>query len=98
MATEKKKKFNRKSERRYEWVTFQTPIYEEEFTFPALKHMTQKLGIAIENGQMSAFEKWLQDAGADQDAIDAFLALDGEEAKDFMEAWGEGQLANAPKS
>jgi hypothetical protein len=93
-----KKKHTRKVAKKYELVTFETPIYDGEFTFPAQKHMPQKLMIAMGEGELSKLRDWLIEAGADESDVEAFLDLDSEEAGQFIEAWGNGQLANAPKS
>lgn len=98
MAKNAKKTFTRKSEKRYEMVTFTTPIYEEPFTFPAVKHMSQKLAMALDSGQFTAFYEWLRGAGVTEEEIDAFSVLDGEETREFIEAWGDGQAATLPKS
>lgn len=93
-----KKKHARKVAKKYEYVTFETPIYEGEFTFPAQKHMPQKLMIAMSDGDLGKLRDWLVEAGTDEAGVEAFLDLDSEEAGAFIEAWGNGQLANAPKS
>ena len=71
MAKKAKKTFTRKSEKRYEMITFETPIYEEEFTFPAVKHMSQKLAMALDAGQFKVFYEWLRNAGVSEEEIDA---------------------------
>lgn len=93
-----KKTFTRKSQKRYEMVTFMTPIYEEEFTFPAVKHMSQKLAMALDAGQFKVFYEWLRNAGVSEEEIDAFASLDGEETREFIDAWSDGQLSTLPKS
>lgn len=40
---------------------------------------------------------WLEEAGVDKAAIEAFESLDGEELQDFMAAWQDGELS-VPKS
>lgn len=93
-----KKKHARKVAKKLEMVSFESPIYSGEFTFPAQKHMPQRLMIAMNEGELVKLRDWLSESGVDEGDIDAFLDLDGEEAADFVKAWGEGQLANAPKS
>lgn len=93
-----KKTFTRKSQKRYEMVTFTTPIYEEEFTFPAVKHMSQKLAMALDSGKFTDFYEWLRSAGVAEEEIEAFADLDGEETREFMDYWSNGQVATLPKS
>ena len=93
-----KKTFTRKSQKCYEMVTFTTPIYEEEFTFPAVKHMSQKLAMALDAGRFKVFYEWLHSAGVSEEEIDAFASLDGEETREFIDAWSDGQVATIPKS
>lgn len=95
---EAKKTFTRKSQKRYEMVTFTTPIYEEEFTFPAVKHMSQKLAMALDSGKFTDFYEWLRSAGVAEEEIEAFADLDGEETREFMDYWSNGQVATLPKS
>lgn len=93
-----KKTFTRKSQKRYEMVAFTTPIYEEEFTFPAVKHMSQKLAMALDSGKFTDFYEWLRSAGVAEEEIEAFADLDGEETREFMDYWSNGQVATLPKS
>lgn len=93
-----KKTFTRKLQKRYEMVTFTTPIYEESFTFPAVKHMSQKLAMALDSGKFTEFYEWLRGAGVSEEEIEAFADLDGEETREFMDYWSNGQVATLPKS
>ena len=93
-----KKTFTRKSQKRYEMVTCMTPIYEEEVTFPAVKHMSQKLALSLDSGKFTEFYEWLRNAGVSEEEIDAFASLDGEETREFIDAWSDGQVATLPKS
>lgn len=94
----KKKTFTRKGVKRYEMVEFTTPIYEESFVFPATKHLSQKIAMSLDEGKFKVLYDWLRDAGVTEEEIEAFAALDGEETRKFMEAWGAGQVATLPKS
>lgn len=91
------KKYQRKQAKRYEMVKFTTDIFEGEFTFPSPKQMPLKVVEGMEKGSMSALTGWLEKAGVEEDAIEAFNELDGEEAGDFMKAWAEGEIS-VPKS
>lgn len=93
-----KKKHVRIDKKRLETVAFEVPFYDGEFEFPAQKHMPQGLMIALDEGKVAKLRDWLLSAGTDEGDVEAFLDLDAEDAKTFVEAWGKGQLANAPKS
>lgn len=93
-----KKKHVRIDKKRLEMIRFEVPFYDGEFEFPAQKHMPQGLMIALDEGKVAKLRDWLLSAGTDEGDVEAFLDLDAEDAKAFVEAWGKGQLANAPKS
>lgn len=98
----RKRKHVRVEKRRYEMVEFVPPMYATEdaepFRFPKLKHLSQGLAIKMEEGNISALRDWLIAADVDEEDLEAFLDLDGEELQEFMKAWGAGELATAPKS
>lgn len=98
MAKTAKKTFTRKKAKRFEMVEFTTPIYEETFTFPATKHLSQKLALALDSGKFTEFYDWLRSAGVSEEEIEAFADLDGEETREFMDSWSKGQVATLPKS
>lgn len=92
-----KSKYARKTKKRYTFVDFETEIFEGTFTFPSLKHMPMKVLSTLDSGNISKMTTWLEEAGVDKDAIEALGSLEGEELRDFMEAWGDGNLS-VPKS
>lgn len=90
-------KYARKAQKRYTLVDFETEIFEGVFTFPSPKHMPLRVLSALDNGDIAKLMTWLEEAGVDKDAIEAFESLDGEELQDFMAAWQDGKLS-VPKS
>mgnify|MGYP000870563183 FL=1 len=54
--------------------------------------------MSLDEGKFKVLYDWLRDAGVTEEEIEAFAALDGEETREFMEAWGAGQVATLPKS
>lgn len=92
------KKFARKSEKQYQWVTFETDIFEGAFELPDNKHFDVDTIDALNSGDIGQIKRWLEKAGADSDAVEAFGTLDGEEFKSFMQAWGKASKVPAPKS
>ena len=90
-------KYARKAQKRYTLVDFETEIFEGVFTFPSPKHMPMKVLSALDSGDIAKLMTWLEEAGVDKDAIEAFESLDGEELQDFMAAWQDGKLS-VPKS
>lgn len=92
-----KSKYARKTKKRYTFVDFETEIFEGTFTLPSPTHLPLGVLKAIDTGNFSKLITWLEEAGVDKDAIEAFESLGGEELRDFMEAWGDGKLS-VPKS
>lgn len=87
----------RKVAKKYEMVTFDTPIFEGEFTLPSPKHLNLKVLSGFENGNVAVLVDWLRDAGIAKEDIEAFESLDGEELQEFMKAWTDGEVS-VPKS
>lgn len=90
-------KYARKAQKRYTLVDFETEIFEGVFTFPSPKHLPLGVLKAFDTGDVAKLMTWLEEAGVDKDAIEAFESLDGEELQDFMAAWQDGELS-VPKS
>lgn len=87
----------RKAAKRYEMVSFETPIFEGEFEFPSPKHMPLKVMRAFDEGNVSSLIGWLRDAKVSDEDIEAFESMDGEELGEFMKAWTDGEVS-VPKS
>ncbi|MNW35796.1 hypothetical protein D3C74_127980 [compost metagenome] len=97
MPESKKRKFERKIAKRYEFVKFEFEIFDAEFEFPKLDMAPLRVVEALNTGEVQKVSKWLEDAGADPEAIEAYRDLDREELIDFISAWESGQLASVPK-
>jgi hypothetical protein len=97
-ATTPKKKFARKAEKQYQWVTFTSELFEDEFVFPDQKHFDVDTVDALNSGDVGQIKRWLAAAGAEEDAVDAVGTLDTEEFKEFVKAWGKASKVPAPKS
>ncbi|MEX3609768.1 hypothetical protein VVR12_01810 [Rothia sp. LK2588] len=97
MANNKKKQIVRKTTKRYKMVTFETPIFEGEFTFPSPKQMPLKVLRGLTRADVDAIVEWLKAAGVAEHEIEAFTDLDGEELEIFMKAWQDGHITT-PKS
>lgn len=87
----------RKSAKKFEMVTFETPIFEGEFVFPSPKHMPIKVLAGFEKGNVAVLADWLRDAKVSEEDIEAFEELDGEELGEFMKSWTDGEIS-VPKS
>lgn len=87
----------RKVAKKYELVTFETPIFDGEFTLPSPKHMPLKVLNGFDKGNVGVFVDWLRDAKVSEEDIEAFESLDGEELAEFMKAWTDGEVS-VPKS
>lgn len=92
-----KSKYARKTKKRYAFVDFETEIFEGTFTFPSPEQLPLGVLNSLESGITTKLVTWLEEAGVDKDAIEAFEALEGEELLDFMKAWQDGKLS-VPKS
>ncbi|MDO4919947.1 hypothetical protein [Kocuria sp.] len=97
MPVSKKRKHVRKSEKQLTMVDFETPIFDGTFTLPSPKHMPIGVAAAVQKGDVSEIFAWLEKAGVDEEDLDAFRSLEGEEVQDFMTAWTDGETS-VPKS
>lgn len=93
----KKKKHTRKAKKIYQYVKFESSLFDGEFTLPKPQHMTQKVAVAIDEGRFSELYDFFRGAGVDEADIEAFSELDAEETGTFMEEWGNGDPVSAPK-
>lgn len=87
----------RKRKKRYEFVTFETDIFEGPFTLPKMDHLDLKTAGALNDGNLSALADWLTEAGAPEGQIEAFMDLQQDEIEEFMDAWTSGQPVTVPK-
>lgn len=99
MAAKKAKKFVRKTEKQYTFVSFTlSDIYgDAEFSLPESNRLPLKIGRALKRNDVNPILDFLADVGVEDDAIDAIDALDSEEFLDFMKAWGEASGVDIPK-
>lgn len=87
----------RKTAKKYEVVTFETPIFEGEFSFPSAKHLPIRVLTSFQKGEIDSMLTWLSKAGVSPEDIEALQDLDGEELGEFMDAWTDGGVS-VPKS
>lgn len=97
MPVSKKRKFERKTSKRYEFVKFESELFDAEFEFPKLDLAPLRVVEAMNTGEVQKVSQWLTEAGADPEAIEAYRDLDRNELQDFIKAWQDGQLASVPK-
>nr|DAD89333.1 MAG TPA: hypothetical protein [Siphoviridae sp. ctaaA4] len=93
-----KKTFTRVKPKQYTMVRFTSSLYDEEFLLPKPGHMSQKVASAIDSGRFDVFYEWLRGAGVTEEEIDAIADMDAEETREFMQEWGQGEIASVPKS
>lgn len=99
MAVSKKRKYARRNEKQYRMVEFTTEIFEDSFVLPDQQHFTLGVVEALNKGDIGVLIRWMEGAGVkDTDLLDAIRSLDQIELQEFIEAWGKGSLADAPKS
>lgn len=86
----------RKAKKRYEFVEFESELFEGVFRLPRFTQMSLK---AIEelNRDPAAILRFFKEAGVEQTDIDAIASLDGEELASFMDDW-QGGVTIHPKS
>lgn len=95
--SEKKKRFQRATEKQYRWVKFTHELFgDEAFELPAMSQLNLGLIESLNNGDMGQLARWLSDVNVDEDMIDAIRSLDQEEFSDFQKSWAEG--IDIPKS
>ena len=98
-TTNKKTKFQRKSKKQYKMVTFESSIFEGEFTLPALEQMPNHVPRALSGADIEGkLPAWLDAAGVESEAIEVIGTLDSEEFGTFMEEWGKASEVTVPKS
>lgn len=97
-TTSKKRKVTRKTGKKYSWVTFELEQYDGEFVLPDMKHLPLKVVDALNRGAVGVLVGWMEEAKVGEDYIDAIWELEQNEVEDFVKAWGEGSLVDAPKS
>lgn len=98
MAVSKKRKNLRKVAKQYRMVTFTSDLFEDEFTFPDQAHFNVGLIGKVTQGDMGALVAWLRESGVDEDQLEAFGSLEQDEIEGFLQTWGNGSLAELPKS
>lgn len=91
-ARKSTKKRIRKAAKLYTFATFETEIFEGEFSLPLLKQMPIGTAARFSKGDFAALTDWLDDAGVPAEDIDAIQSLDNEEFELFVEAWNSGVL------
>lgn len=97
-TTPKKKKFARKEQKQYQWVTFTSELFEDEFLLPDQKHFDIDLVDALNTGDVGQIKRWLTAAGAEAEAVEVIGTLETEEFKEFVRAWAKASKVPAPKS
>lgn len=97
--TPRKKKFARKTAKRYDMVSFTTEIFEGTFELPDQRHFSLGLAEALNKGDVGKLLKWLEeDVKVDPDAVEAMRDLELEEMQSFIADWGRGSAVDAGKS
>lgn len=96
IMAKKTKKIARKVAKRYEFVEFESELFEGTFRLPKPEQMSLKL-VAKLNTNPYALVDFLREAGVDDDQVEAVESLDPSELEDFMEVWAKGQVT-IPKS
>jgi hypothetical protein len=98
-ATTPKKKFTRKTAKRYDMVSFETEIFDGTFTLPDQRHFTLGIAEALNKGDVGALLEWLEGTvKVDEETVDAIRDLDQTELQDFIKGWGKGSAVDAGKS
>lgn len=98
MPVSKKRKFERKVEKSYPFVTFKSELFDDEFSFPKLESAPLRVIEAMNTGEVQHVSAWLISAGADKDAVEAYRDLSQEELMEFIEDWTNGQPVGLGKS
>lgn len=97
MPVSKKRKYDRKTPKRYDFVTFKSSIFDDSFDFPKLETAPLRVIEAMNTGEVQHVSAWLRDAGVDPDAIEAYRDLSQDELMEFIEEWTAGQPVTIPK-
>lgn len=90
MAT--KKKHTRKSAKLYRAVTFESSIYDGEFTLPDVKQAPNSVIAAMERMDLDALAEWCISAGASKEDTEIFWEMDLAETRTFIEEWSHGTV------
>lgn len=94
-----KKKHVRKKPKKYDMVTFESSLFEGEFTLPNVaKHMNPEAAQKLAAMDISGIVDILRSAGADEADIEVFCTLDNEDAAIFVEEWAKASQVSLPKS
>lgn len=92
MPVSKKRKYTRKTPKRYEMVAFKSAIYGNAvFEFPKLDTAPLRVIEAMNTGDIQHVSAWLRTAGADEEAIEAYRDLSQDELMDFISEWTAGE-------
>lgn len=90
MAT--KKKHTRKSAKIYRAITFESSIFDGEFTLPDVKQAPNSVIAAMERLDLAALAEWCISAGASKEDTEIFWDMDPEETRIFIEEWSHGTV------
>lgn len=90
MAT--KKKHARKSAKLYRSLTFESSIFDGEFTLPDIKQAPNHVIAAMERMDLDALAEWCISAGASKEDTEIFWEMDPEETQNFIEEWSHGTV------
>ena len=90
MAT--KKKHARKSAKLYRSLTFESSIFDGEFTLPDMKQAPNHVIAAMERMDLDALAEWCISAGASKEDTEIFWEMDPEETRTFIEEWSRGAV------
>lgn len=90
MAT--KKKHARKSAKLYRSLTFESSIFDGEFTLPDMKQAPNHVIAAMERMDLDALTEWCISAGASKEDTEIFWEMDPEETRTFIEEWSRGTV------
>lgn len=95
---EKRKRYQRVTEKHYTWTKFTVPelFGDEPFELPRLSHMSNGVIEHLNQGDFAPFYAWLTEVGADPEALGAMRTLDAEDFTTFQKSWGDG--VDIPKS
>ncbi|WP_237220388.1 hypothetical protein [Rothia nasimurium] len=96
MAKNKPTKITRKAPKRYEFVEFESELFDGVFRLPRFTQVDIKTMKEV-NSDPSAILRFLENAGVTEDAIEAVSTLDGDEMENFMRDWNDGVVIH-PKS
>ena len=90
MAT--KKKHARKSAKLYRSLTFESSIFDGEFTLPDIKQAPNHVIAAMERMDLDALAEWCISAGASKEDTEIFWEMDPEETQNLIEEWSHGTV------